>query len=377
MPVPYQRPRALMLLLALTAAAFVLAAGLASSAMAADGAVYTQTNDPAGNTVQRFERAEDGALAAAGTFATGGVGPGRAGRPPGRRRALRRQPVALRRQRRLGHGVRLPRGPDGSRSPTRSPSGGAAPTSVDGCRGRVYVLNSGGDGQRDRVRPRVDGTLRKIGTAGSRPRRGRCRAGVGHAERHGALVSERLSNRLETLPLERAGRPGAPVVNASSGAVPFGFGITRRGTIVVSEAGASTVSSYRLGAAGALRRLCLARRSARARRAGSPSPRRAPRLYRQRVGQHQRLRVSPDGALSALDANGLTAPIQSPRDLDFDASGRFLVRRVAGQRGHRRPGHGVPRRRPTARSRWPARHPRSPASRASRPPDHGQSRGRL
>ena len=61
------------------------------------------------------------------------------------------------------------------------------------------------------------------------------------------VVSERVSNRLETLPLDRCGRPGAPVVTASSGAVPFGFGITRQGTIVVSEAGASTVSSYRLG----------------------------------------------------------------------------------------------------------------------------------
>ena len=66
------------------------------------------------------------------------------------------------------------------------------------------------------------------------------------------VVSERVSNRLETLPLDRFGRPGAPVVTASSGAVPFGFGISPQGTIVVSEAGASTVSSYRL-ADGALR----------------------------------------------------------------------------------------------------------------------------
>ena len=59
------------------------------------------------------------------------------------------------------------------------------------------------------------------------------------------VVSERLANRLETLPLDCFGRPGAPVVTASSGAVPFGFGITPQGTLVVSEAGASTVSSYR------------------------------------------------------------------------------------------------------------------------------------
>ena len=64
------------------------------------------------------------------------------------------------------------------------------------------------------------------------------------------MVSERLSNRLETLELDAAGRPGAPVITASSGAVPFGFAFGHRGDVVVSEAGASTVSSYRLGAGG-------------------------------------------------------------------------------------------------------------------------------
>src|SRR6187397_3032206 len=72
MPVPFQRPRALVLLLALTAAALLLAA---TSAMASSGgAFYTQTNDPAGNSVQRFDRGADGSLAPAGTYATGGVG---------------------------------------------------------------------------------------------------------------------------------------------------------------------------------------------------------------------------------------------------------------------------------------------------------------
>jgi 6-phosphogluconolactonase len=38
------------------------------------GSLYTQTNDPNGNTVQRFDRAPDGSLTPAGTFATGGIG---------------------------------------------------------------------------------------------------------------------------------------------------------------------------------------------------------------------------------------------------------------------------------------------------------------
>ena len=45
---------------------------------------------------------------------------------------------------------------------------------------------------------------------------------------------------------------GFDVITASNGAVPFGFAITQSGTVVVSEAGAGSVSSYREGAAGAM-----------------------------------------------------------------------------------------------------------------------------
>src|SRR5512143_2569805 len=45
------------------------------------------------------------------------------------------------------------------------------------------------------------------------------------------VVSERVSNRLETLPLDDAGTPGAPVITASNGNVPFGFAIGHRGDV--------------------------------------------------------------------------------------------------------------------------------------------------
>jgi hypothetical protein len=41
-------------------------------------------------------------------------------------------------------------------------------------------------------------------------------------------------------------------VTVSSGAVPFGLGISHRGDFVVSEAGASTVSSYTGNASGSI-----------------------------------------------------------------------------------------------------------------------------
>src|SRR4051794_23836539 len=62
------------LVLPAVTALLVVAGPAVTQAMAAPGAVYTQTNDPAGNIVQKFDRAADGKLSPAGSFSTGGVG---------------------------------------------------------------------------------------------------------------------------------------------------------------------------------------------------------------------------------------------------------------------------------------------------------------
>ena len=41
-----------------------------------EGAVYTMSNDPAGNAVLMFRRSAHGALTPSGTFSTGGLGTG-------------------------------------------------------------------------------------------------------------------------------------------------------------------------------------------------------------------------------------------------------------------------------------------------------------
>ena len=292
MPVPFQRPRALVLLLALTAAALLLAA---TSAMASQGgALYTQTNDPAGNSVQRFIRGADGSLTPAGSFATGGVGLDGLG---GRQGAVELSEDGR-------HLLAVNAGSDSvsvfKAKPGRlklvdiAGSGGAAPVSIDEQDGRVYVLNSGGTPSVTAFARRGNGELVAIGrrelAAGA--------SGVAQVsvtpDGRSLVVSERTANRLETLPLDRSGRPGAPVVTPSSGAVPFGFGITREGTIVVSEAGASTVSSYRLGAGGALGAISASLpvgQGAACWVAVSPSGRLA--YTGNASGQHQRLRGRP------------------------------------------------------------------------------------
>jgi 6-phosphogluconolactonase (cycloisomerase 2 family) len=326
MPVPFQRPRALVLLLALTAAAFLVAAGLASSAMAANGAVYTQTNDPAGNVVQRFGLSHDGALEPAGTFPTGGVGLANLG---GRQGAVELS----------GNGRRLfavnagsntvsvfKAGPGRLELIDQIPSGGTAPVSIAAARGRVYVLNSGGVANVAAF-DREDGTLEPLGAQDLAPgASGAAQVSV-MPDGKSLVVTERLSNRLETLPLDAAGRPGAPVVTASNGLVPFGFAISNSGTIVVSEAGSGAASSYRAGTAGALESISA---STSVGLGGvcwvaiTPSGRFA--YTGNASGSISAFAIAPDGTLTSLHADGIAAPlVPSPRDLDFDASGRFLI----------------------------------------------------
>lgn len=325
MPVPIPRFRAVSFVLAVA----VLFAVLASSAMAAGGrgALYTQTNDPAGNAIQRFERAPDGALSPAGTFATGGVGLAGLG---GRQGAVESSgdgrflyavnagsdSVSVFR---LGH-----RGPD---LVDTVASRGVAPASIAEHHGRVYVLNSGGTPSVAAFRRWFDGSLKPI-PGGTRTladgAAGAAQVSV-TPDGRSLIVSERVAHRLETLPLDALGRPGEPVVTPSSGAVPFGFGITQQGTLVVSEAGASSVSSYRRARDGSLRAVTASLpvgQGAACWVAVSPSGRFA--YTGNAAGSISGFAIERDGALTPLNADGLTALVPSPRDLDFDVSGRYL-----------------------------------------------------
>ena len=67
--------RLLLLVAALATAAVVVAANAGAGADS-PGAVYTLTNLAAGNAVAVFDRAADGSLSPAGTYATGGLGTG-------------------------------------------------------------------------------------------------------------------------------------------------------------------------------------------------------------------------------------------------------------------------------------------------------------
>jgi 6-phosphogluconolactonase len=320
----------------LAAALLALGAGAGDAMADSRGAVYTQTNAESGNAVQKFDRASDGTLTPAGTFPTGGNG---LSSPGGRQGA-----VALSDDERTVYAVnsgsdsvtafRVTR--DGLRLIGSVPSGGVAPVSVDEHRGRVYVLNSGDTPSRGT--PNVASFAARFGGALS-PIPGGVRdlaAGASGTAQVGVspdgrrlLVTERESNKLETLRLDHFGRPGTPVVTPSSGTTPFGFDFDRRGRVVVSEAGESTVSSYRIRFFGGLSTITASlavTQGAACWVAVSPNGRYA--YTGNAAGSITGFEIDRrSGGLTALDADGATALLPAPftpRDLEFDRSGRFL-----------------------------------------------------
>jgi 6-phosphogluconolactonase len=295
----------------------------AAGAMADPGALYTQTNDPAGNVVQKFDRDAGGKLTPAGTFGTGGAGLAALG---GRQGAVELSDdestvYAVNAGSNTISTFRVTR--DGLVLEDVTSSGGIAPDSVDEHRGRVYVLNSGGTPNVTAFQTRDDDTLDPI-TDGSRDLPGAQGAAEVSVSPDGStlVVSERLSNRLETLALDDAGRPGAPAARPSSGTVPFGFAFGDRDDVIVSEAGQSSVSSYHLGAGGLdlITASLPVNRGAACWLAVSPNGRLA--YTGNASGSISGFAIDPDGSLSPLAVTVPTA--SSPRDLDFSRNGRFL-----------------------------------------------------
>lgn len=121
--------------------------------------------------------------------------------------------------------------------------------------GLVYVLHAG-EGHNDitgfKQRPdgrlaALSGSTRSLSAATVAP------AQVSFSPSGAALVvKEKMTNKVDEFRINGAGRPDMVMVHESSGQTPFGFAITQRGQVVVSEAvggadEASTVSSYQLG----------------------------------------------------------------------------------------------------------------------------------
>jgi len=219
----------------------------------ARGAVFTITNAAAGNEVLSFRPERDGSLAAAGHYATGGLGSG-AGLGSQGALALSedgRFLVAVN----AGSNEVSSFSVDGAELTLRShvSSGGLQPISVAVRDHLVYVVNAGApntvaglflDG-RGRLSP-ILGASRPLGSGNVGP------AQVSFTPRGDAIVvTEKAANALETFAIRGDGALREGQTIASSGQTPFGFAFSSAGDLIVSEAfggaaGRGAVSSYRV-----------------------------------------------------------------------------------------------------------------------------------
>ena len=221
------------------------------------GAVYSQTNAVAGNAVAAFDRAADGRLTPAGSYATGGLGTG-AGL--GSQGAVTLDDHLLLAVNAGSDQVSVFRvGRRGLRLADVEPSGGDQPISVTVHHGLVYVLNAGGTGNVTGFRLTRRGDLIPL-AASTRPLSSGA-AGPAQVQfspdGDTVVVTEKATGVIDGFPVRRDGRLGTAVLNPSAGQTPFGFAFDRRGRLFVSEAfggaaGQSAVSSYGVTRAGAL-----------------------------------------------------------------------------------------------------------------------------
>jgi 6-phosphogluconolactonase (cycloisomerase 2 family) len=262
----------------------ILAALLAATALALVGAgtssahpghghhrghrlVFVQTNEPSGNAIAVYRRGNDGQLTRVGTYGTGGLGG--AALPGTESDRLASQGSLA-----LDHGTLIAVNA-GSNTVSAfrvhgqalelesvSPSGGQFPAGVAIHDDLAYVLNAGGTGivQGFRIGPHglspISGSARSLGLANTTPPNFLMSPGqVGFApDGKQLLVTTKAST--SSIDVFQVGDDGllsaAPVVNPSATPVPFAFTFGADDRLVSGEAGASSVTTYRLTAAGTL-----------------------------------------------------------------------------------------------------------------------------
>ena len=215
----------------------------------ARGAVYVLSNQPSGNAVIVFSRAENGTLTYAATYSTGGKGAGTGADPLGSQGSLTLDSGFLLAVNAGSNDVSL-FAVDGNKLTLldREPSGGQMPVSVAVKGPIAYVLNAGGT-------PNISGYFvdafgkHLVALPGSqRPLAGGVNAQPAQVkfapEGNELLVTEKGTQLIDTYAVGFTGYASTATPHASNGVTPFGFSITTRGYAIVSEAGSGSASSY-------------------------------------------------------------------------------------------------------------------------------------
>lgn len=312
----------------------ITAAG--ASASGPVGNVYTLTNQSSGNAVAVFDRQADGSLTAAGTVPTGGLGSGNGLGSQGA--------VTLSEDGEFLFAVNA--GSDdissfaihggGLTLIDTVASGGDRPISLTERDGLLYVVNAGGAGnisgftvERDGGLAALANSTRPLSTGASGP------AQVQFSPDGNLLVvTEKATNVISTYTVNDSGLASGPNAQPSAGTTPFGFGFTKNGTLVVSEAfggaaGASAVSSYRLTDDGDLSIVTASAATTETAACWIAITKNGRFAYTTNTGSGTitGYRIGKDGSLTSLDADGrtgVTGDGTSPIDAALSGNSRFL-----------------------------------------------------
>jgi len=227
-----------------------------------NGVVFSMTNSSPRNKVIAFRRGINGKLTRIGAFATGGSGTGVEMVDP-----LASQGSLI--LSRFGRFLFAVNAGSNTISSFRvwangtltlidvKSSGGVSPNSLAVSGNLLYVSNRGNATHASNITgfrvgcdghlTRIIGSRRLLSTASAQPS-----CIVFNRTRKWLVVSELNTNRLTVFRVLKNGTLTGRTVNKSNGAGPFGSVFLSTGVLLVSEAGPSALSSYRVGANGKL-----------------------------------------------------------------------------------------------------------------------------
>lgn len=312
---------------------------------AGPGVVYLTSNAPGGNEILAYDRAADGQLTPAGSYATGGTGTG-GGLGNQASLVLTKDYRYLYTVNAGSHDISTFRVTRGGleRIGDPVPAEGEQPISLTVHGDLLYVLNAGGSGGiagfrigRDGAPTPIPGSIRPLGSAAAGP------AQIQFTPDGRALVvTEKATNTITTYAVGADALPGSPNTQASAGATPFGFSFNQRGDLVVSEAaggapGASSASTYRVARDATLELIAGAVPTTQSAACWIAISQNGSFAFTANTGSGtlSSLAIGAGGSLTLVDPEaGVTGPDTRPQDAAFTPGGRFLyVRNAAGTIG--------------------------------------------
>jgi len=248
-------PIRLVVVLAAMAATAVAAAAPVQASDSGGGALFVQTNDPSGNSIDAYHRNGDGTLTFLQSYPTGGLG--------GRELGAGSDPIATQGSLRLDDGLLLAVNP-GSNTVSAFAvngdqlalsqvvdSGGLFPASIATHGDLVYVLNAGGQGSVSgfrlaggKLHP-IEGSTRSLGLPnGSPPFFLASPAQVGFTpDGEHLIVTTKTNNTVDVFSVDPSGRLSAAPTKNAAAPVPFAWVFDSAGRIVLDFAGTSSLQT--------------------------------------------------------------------------------------------------------------------------------------